>query len=230
MMDVGRCVQAKEGRLTMKAKVIVGTAVALGAGILTLGLAIGQTQEHKMPSPEEMKAMMDKWMATTKPSEHHKKLEPLVGEWDTVTKVYWGGPGSPPAETKGTSSIKWILGGRFIAQEFSGQAMMPDAAGGMHAVPFEGFGMTGYDNYKNMYMSTWADSLNTYLLTSSGAADPSGKVFTMYGQMDEAMLDVHGRYVKTVHRIINDNKSVFEIYDLHAGPDYKVIEITYTRR
>ena len=38
-----------------------------------------------------------------------------------------------------------------------------------------------------------------------------------------------GRTVKYVTRIINDDKYVFEIIDLHASDDYKVIEITYTR-
>ena len=63
-----------------------------------------------------------------------------------------------------------------------------------------------------------------------GTCDPSGKVFTFYGEMDEPMIDVRGRMVKYVNRIIDDKKHVFEIYDLHAGPDYKVVEITYERK
>jgi hypothetical protein len=68
------------------------------------------------------------------------------------------------------------------------------------------------------------------MLTMRGGVDPSGKVFRYYGQMDEPMMDIVGRTVKYVNRIINDDKHVFEIIDLHAGDDYKVIELTYTRR
>ncbi len=48
--------------------------------------------------------------------------------------------------------------------------------------------------------------------------------------MDEPMLGVVGRLVKYVTRIIDDDTHVFEIFDLHADDDYKVIEVTYERK
>jgi hypothetical protein len=115
-------------------------------------------------------------------------------------------------------------------EEFAGEMMMPGPDGQMQKVPFKGLGLTGDDNCRNMYVATWADNINTHVLTMSGTCDPSGKTFTAYGQMDEPMLDVHGRMVKYVTRIISKDKHVFEIYDLHAGDDYKVLEITYERQ
>ena len=47
--------------------------------------------------------------------------------------------------------------------------------------------------------------------------------------MDEPGIKVTGRTAKYVARIIDQNKYVFEIIDLHAGDDYKVIEITCVR-
>jgi len=44
------------------------------------------------------------------------------------------------------------------------------------------------------------------------------------------MLNVAGRTVKYVNTIVNADKHVFEIIDLHAGDGYKVIEITYQRK
>ena len=55
-------------------------------------------------------------------------------------------------------------------------------------------------------------------------------LFTLYGEMDEVMLGVVGRTVKYVTRIVDADKHVFEIIDLHAGDGYKVVEITYTRK
>ncbi len=43
------------------------------------------------------------------------------------------------------------------------------------------------------------------------------------------MMDVHSRMVKYQTKIIDDDKHVFTIYDLHAGDNYKVLEIEYTR-
>ena len=109
---------------------------------------------------------------------------------------------------------------------------MPDPANPaeMTTMKFNGRGLTGYDNYKKMYIATWADSVSTHLLSMRGNCDPSGKVFTYYGEMDEPMLGVANRMVKYVTRIINENKHVFEIYDLHAGDDYKVMEFVYQRQ
>jgi hypothetical protein len=36
--------------------------------------------------------------------------------------------------------------------------------------------------------------------------------------------------VKYVTRIIDDDKHVMAMYDLHVGDDYKVMEVTYTRK
>ncbi len=176
---------------------------------------------QNMPDPAKMAEMMAKWEKTTKPGAHHQALEAFVGEWNTITKVWMGGPGAPPVESTGTSSFKWVLGGRYVQQIFSGTMM---------GKPYEGIGHTGYDNYKNMYVFSWIQNQSTEMLTGMGMADPSKKVFTFYGQMDEAMLDVFGRTVKYVSKIINEDKHVFEIIDLHAGDDYKVIEIVYTRK
>ena len=182
-----------------------------------------------MPSPEEMQ-MMEKWTATTQPGEHHKKLAPFVGSWNTVTKVWMGGPGTPPTETQGTTEVKWVLGGRYIAEDFNGQMIMPDETGDMKPVPWQGRGLTGYDIYQNMYVGSWADSVSTHLLSFRGGCDPSGKTFTFYFLMDEPMLDIRGRMVKMVSRIINNDKHVLEMFDLHARDDYKVFEIIYTRK
>ena len=72
--------------------------------------------------------------------------------------------------------------------------------------------------------------MGTQLLTMRGSADPTGKVLTAYGEMDEPMLGVIGRTVKYVTRVIDQDHRFFEIYDLHASDDYKVVEIEYTRR
>lgn len=177
---------------------------------------------NKMPAMSEQEAaMMQEFMKLAAPGDGHKKLEPLIGKWKSTTKVWMGGPGSQAMESSGTSERKWILGGRYILEEHKGQMM---------GMPHEGFGLTGYDNFRNLYTSMWSDNMGTAMLTMKGACDPAGKTFTYYGEMDEPGIKITGRMVKYVTRIVDANKHVFEITDLHAGDNYKVVEITYERQ
>jgi hypothetical protein len=169
---------------------------------------------------------MKKWQAIASPGEHHKHLETFVGTWDLAIKIWMGGAGTPATESEGTSTVRWVLGKRFLLEEMAAEMNM----GPMGRQEFEGLGLGGYDNYENMYVNCWADTMGTQLLTMRGTRHPITGVFTAYGEMDEPMLDMQDRMVKYVTRVINEDKHVFEMYDLPAGDDYKVMEITYTRR
>jgi len=222
----------------MKKKSVVAISALLGVLVLFSSRVVSQEKPGAnaggpQPAQEQIKAMqegMRKWMATIRPGKQHKLLEAFIGSWDTTTKMWWGGPGSPPVVTQGRSDVKWVLGKRFIMEEHHGKMVMPDETGAMKKVPYEGIGMTGYNNGRNVFESSWTSNLGTEMLTMRGGVDPSGKVFRSFGQMDELMIGVIGRTVKYVNRIVNEDKHVFEIIDLHAGDDYKVVEITYVRR
>ncbi|MHC4990168.1 MAG: DUF1579 domain-containing protein [Planctomycetota bacterium] len=201
----------------------------VGAGSALIGTQVLSQDYEQMGSPEEMAKMMDEYMKSLQPGKPHRMLDSSIGKWDTVTKMWWGGPGAPPVETNGTAEREWVLDGRFVLDKHESEMMMPDASGNMKPIPWEGMGLTGFDNNRNVYIGTWADSISTHLLTMKGTASPDGRTFTMYGEMDEPMLGMYGRIVKYVTRVISDDKQVFEIYDLAAGDDYKVVEVTYTR-
>lgn len=208
------------------------TFALLCAGILlTTTIGLSQEQKDKKPGgPPDMAELMKAYMAVATPGEHHKNLDHFVGTWDVAVKTFWGGPGAPPAESKGSVTTKWILDGRFILEDVNGEMLLPDEKGQMKPRAFKGMGMTGYDNYRNMYVSSWADNMGTALFTSTGSYNPNDKVYNFYGQMDEPGLKVVGRSVRSLIKVVSKDKHVFEMYDLHAGPDYKVMEITYTRK
>jgi hypothetical protein len=205
--------------------------------VLSASFAFSQAKDDKkgeaapgQPTPEQMAEMMKKWQASATPGENHKHLEPLVGTWDLTMKTWMGGPDSEPAVSTGTAEAKWILGKRYVQETVRAEMKMPGPDGREMSMPFEGQGVTGYDNFKRVYVGTWADDASTQLLTMRGSYDPAKKTFTMYGEMDEPMLDIYGRMFKGVTRIVDDNTHVFEMYDLHVGDDYKVMEITYKRK
>lgn len=218
----------------MRTRTIVCVTAAL-AFALPFAMQSARSQQDpaalQQPTPEQMGQMMKEWMAMMSPGPMHKELAKKVGKWDTTTKTWWAGPSGPPTETKGTSKITSVLSGRFIHEHFTGTMPMPDpATGQMKDHAHEGMGMTGYDNYRNLFVGTWSDSMSTAILTMRGTMPPGSKTLTMYGEMDEPQMKMTGRTVKYETRFVDDDNYVFTIYDLAAGPDYKVFEITYKRR
>ena len=201
------------------AVIAVGVCVAATSHLLSQDEAEKAQEGMPAMSAEDL-AHMQEYMKLTQPGEPHKHLHHYVGVWDTVTKVWMGGPGTPPMESTGTSTFTSVLGGRWVMEEHTGTMM---------GMPYLGKGMMGYDNYKNLYVGTWYSNMSTEMLQMVGARNPKTGVVTMYGVMDEPQLSVHGRTIKYVIKQTDDDHFTFEIIDLHASDDYKVIEITYTR-
>jgi hypothetical protein len=178
-------------------------------------------EEMKPQAGGQMDPMMKKWMEAATPGENHKRLDDMVGTWE-ATSTAWMDPAKPPSITKGTSEIKWVLGGRFLQQDFTGEMM---------GMPFNGMGLTGYDNFNKKYIGSWVDNTSTAMLTMEGTADPTGKVITMLGKSDDPGTGEHGKAMKYVARLVSKDKHVFEIYDLSMGnKETKLLEISYTRK
>ncbi|HVP12167.1 MAG TPA: DUF1579 domain-containing protein [Phycisphaerae bacterium] len=184
----------------------------------------------KGPSEQEMAEMMKRWAASATPGEHHKLLEPFVGTWDITVRSMMNGPDAPPSEFKGMAEVKWILDGRYIEENLKCEMPMPDEKGGTKKMDFTGRGWTGYDNFKNKYVATWIDNMSTQVMLSKGDADPKGKVFTFYAEVDEPVEGKQEQMLKTVARIIDKDKHVFEMYNLSVSEKDKIMEITYTRK
>jgi len=210
----------------MRTKKSLMAVMVVGICVVATSRVLSQDAGEKMPdgmpamSAEDM-AHMEEYMKLMQPGEAHKHLQHYVGTWDTVSKIWMGGPGTKPLESTGTSIFKSVLGGNWIMEEHTGTMM---------GMPYKGVGMMGYDNYKNLYVGTWFSNMGTEMLQMAGARHPKSGVTTLYGTMDEPQLNVHGRTVKYVTTPIDDDHYTFAIIDLHAGDDYKVIEISYTRR
>jgi hypothetical protein len=195
-----------------------------GAFVVMLALALpgvtgAQQGEQPKMSPEQQK-MMETWMKYATPGEGHKALEPMLGTW-SVTSTSWQTPDSPPEMGAGTSENTWVLGGRFVKQEFQGT---------FGDMKFQGLGYTGYDNFKKKYVGTWMDTMGTMVLMMTGTPDASGKVITMTGTMDDVFTGKPTK-LRTVTRIVDANKHVMEMFGPDpAGKEFKMMEIVYTRK
>jgi len=197
----------------------VGSAVTL-AFVLAMPGVTGAQQGEQPKMTAEQQAAMEAWRKVATPGEGHKVLEPMIGSWN-VKSTSWEAPGAPPTQGAGTAESSWILGGRFVREDFQGEF------GGMK---FQGLGYTGYDNFKKKYVGTWMDTMGTMIMVMTGTADPSGKVLSTTSTMDDAVTGKPMK-VRTVTRIVDANKHVMEMFGPdRSGKEFKMMEIVYTRK
>jgi len=142
------------------------------AGALFACSAISEDKPATADSKTSKEDMMKKVEAAATPGPAHKALESLAGDWNAEGKC-WASPDGSPTTSKGVSKVHWVLGGRFLQEDFSGEYM---------GKSFRGMGLTGYDNLKKKYVSSWVDDMSTGLFTTEGTADAAGKVLPFEGR------------------------------------------------
>jgi hypothetical protein len=160
--------------------------------------------------------MQKKMEAASTPGPAHKALDALVGNWKAEVKC-WCDPDGPPNVSQGTAKAGWILNGHFLEEEFHGEMM---------GKPFIGRSLMGYDNIKQTFNTIWVSDMQTSILTSVGKGKNGNKVITLAGTSSCPATGRMDIPIKTVFRVINPDKHVFEMF----ADDTKTMEITYTRQ
>ncbi|HRX85346.1 MAG TPA: DUF1579 domain-containing protein [Phycisphaerae bacterium] len=189
-----------------------------------LGVAVGVARSAEEEgqgaddmSPEQAK-MMEAYMKAGTPGPEHARLTKLAGHWNAEVK-FWYQPDSTPSVSKGTSDFKSILGGRYVEEAFKSD---------MGGVPFEGRGLSGYDNLKKKYVSLWMDSMSTSIMMLTGEWDEAQKAIVTYGEETDPMGTKWK--LRSVAKEVSPTKYVYSAY--RAAPDgkeYKSLEVTYTK-
>jgi hypothetical protein len=191
---------------------------------ITLGLCLVMSTfvmaEEKKPAGQmDMQGMMDLYRKLATPGEQHKLLASMAGTWNTTTKE-WMDPNKPPEESTGSCKQTMVLGGRFLQQECTGTMM---------GQPFNGMGVTGYDNHTKKYQATWMDSMGTGIYFFEGSAGDDGKTITMESHYDDPMAGP--MKLRAVTKIIDPNTEIFEMYGTDkSGQEMKMLEIRYSRK
>ncbi len=202
------------------------TGIALvTAGLLLLATGIGQAQDKGKPgeapkmSPEEQ-AMMEKMMKLATPGPQHAMLAKTAGKWTFTSTMYGMDPAAPPTKSVGTSEREMILGGRFLFEKNKGE---------FSGMPFEGIGITGYDNAQQKYTNFWADNFGTMTMTGSGSADSTGKVITIVSTFDDPMTGQKNATMRLVLKIVSDDELHLDMYSSPQGKELKMVEMVMTR-
>jgi hypothetical protein len=104
----------------------------------------------------------------SQPTEHHKWLGQLVGEWNATSEAILA-PGQPPLKFEGQESVR-VLGGLWTISEYSGEFM---------GNKFTGVMTLGYDEKQKRYIGTWVDTMHNHMWHYTGTLDESGKILTL---------------------------------------------------
>jgi hypothetical protein len=176
--------------------------------------------EEQGGMPEDMAQMMAKAKEAGTPGAGHEVLKSVEGEWNVASR-HWMKPGDKPQESAGTSTITWILGGRYLKQEFKGEMM---------GRPYEGLGFVGYDNVRKEYASVWMDNMSTGLFRSTGQYDKGSKTIKDEGTFSCPVTGEKNMWFRSEWKIAGKSKHVFSMF--MKGPDgneFKSMELVYTR-
>ena len=163
--------------------------------------------------------IMKKVEAAGRPGPAHQALNDLVGDWKAEVKC-WMQPGAPPEVTQGTAQARWTLNHRFLEEDFHGQMM---------GRPFSGRTLMGFDNTRQTFNSVWVSDSQTSMFVSEGRGDGNYKTITQEGKTSCAATGRKEVPMRTVLRVIDQNKHIFEMFDGTQG-NAKTMEITYTRK
>jgi len=169
----------------------------------------------------QQQAMMDKMMKAATPGPQHEMLKKLAGDWNAKVRFQMD-PSQPWQESASTSTITMLMDGRYCQEVVSGQMM-----GG----PFNGIGITGYDNVIGKYVGTWIDNMGTGIETMQGTADAGGKVITWIGTMSDPVTGKPSRN-RMVTTIVDDDHHTLEMYAVQPGAkkETKTMTIEYSRK
>lgn len=140
--------------------------------LLLAPCAIAFGQDHESDRTNSLGAMMSSAMKSTKPLPEHDRLRRLAGEWSYVMEMTM--PGTPALHGTGKTSIREILGGRFI--ELHSKADDSDG--------FENLMLMGYDSRKISpgYFLLGVDSLGHYYIDLRGTWNDKTAAMTLHGE------------------------------------------------
>lgn len=177
--------------------------------------------DDKTPSGMDPE-MMKKAKEFATPGEPHKQLQKMTGKWSYTSK-WWMRADAKPEESKGSSSMRMILGGRFLEQNIKGKSM---------GQPYEGHGMIGYDNLKKQYETTWTDNMSTGMMRATGTYDDATKTLTEQGEFTCPMTPDNKATYRGETKWIDANNFTYSMYGkgmTQKDDEFKMMELTYKR-
>ena len=164
---------------------------------------------------EEQKAYME-YMT---PGPTQQMMAKSAGNW-TGTVTMWMPDNPTPSTSTLETTNSMILGGRYLQAVHKGTMM---------GQPFEGIGVTGYDNSKKVFVSSWVDNMGTGMIYMEGTWDAATHSMKLSGKNTDP---VTGKDVpiREEMKFVDDNHQELVMYFTEKGKEFKGMEIKYVRK
>jgi len=173
--------------------------------------------QKKEISPENGKDMAA-WMEYMKPGEMQALLRRSDGEFREHITI-WQTPDGPPMMQEATCTNAMILGERYQQSIHKGNMM---------GMPFEGIGILGYDNARNIFFSTWIDNMGTGIMYSEGKLDREQGVIELKGYTTDPATGKTMDF-REVTDIKNPHRRVTEMFTTLDGKEFRSMLIIQER-
>lgn len=164
--------------------------------------------------------MMQACMQAGTPGAMHEFLAQGVGEW-TGSCTMWMAAGTPPMKSESTMTITPMMDGRFFKYEHKGEMM---------GQPFNGFGLTGFDNVSQKFQSSWVDNFGTGMMFGTGELSSDKSTLTMTYTFNCPIQKKPVTMREVEH--FNGDHMTMEMFgpDMATGKEYKMMEIEFTKK
>ncbi len=152
------------------------------------------------------------------PGKIHAMMAKSDGDWkQSIT--FWMNPGAPPMQMNSTCHNEMVMGGRYQLSTSEGEMM---------GMPFKGQGLTGYDNVRNIFVTTWIDNMGTGIIYMEGKWNDATKAIEFAGKMTDPMAGkaIDARQVLT---FMDDTHQKLEMFVMHGDQEFKSMEILISR-
>ena len=207
------------------------SAAALAVVAVAGSIAIAQpSKDHKAPAGQpEMKlpagwseADMQACMAAGTPGKMHEHLTNSVGVWHGK-ETMWMAPDTEPMTTECTSTITALMDGRYTKCDLAGD--MPGMG------PFNGMGITGYDNVSQKFVGTWIDNHGTGIMQGTGELSADGKTMT-WNYTYNCPMTKKPAVMRQVETMTGAKTMTMEMFanDPKSGKEFKMLRIEFTKK
>lgn len=179
----------------------------------------GEMPKMEMP-PGWTEADMQACMEAGTPGAMHKELMRHVGEWKG-TATMWMYPGSEATQSECSASITPIMDGRFTRCDWKGEMMGP----------FNGMGISGYDNVSKELIATWIDNHSTGMAQATGELSSDKKTIT-WDFSYNCPVTKKASKMREVDTMIDDNTMKIEMFmtDPKSGKEFKMMSVDFKKQ
>jgi hypothetical protein len=206
---------------------IVAAVLAVTAGTIAIAQPAKQpasptTDDAQAKMAAEMQACMMACAEASTVGPEHERLAKSVGTWKGQVTMYMPMPGMDAMKSECTTIITPRMDGRFFECDTKGDM------GEMG--PFEGAGISGFDNVSKQYTQVWYDCMGTGMAVGTGELSSDGSIMT-WTLTYNCPVKKGPVQMRQIERVTGPDTMVLEVHGPNplTGDDFKMMEISYKR-